>query len=368
MRGIRCTATGVLAAMLAWLAVPVAAPAREFGEDWSVDLLLAGGLQCPVAGRNASSCGAAAPLQAEIRFEPTASHVLAVKLGFAAGNGLDADSPFDVSLWAADLGDGVRDVNGSGRDHLLTAWYRFATDIAGNDRLQVTAGIIDGTDYLDGNAFANDEFTQFMNGALVNAPNGFVPSYEPGVAIVWDSGAWSWRGVYMRTSPNELGNRSHYFGGEAGLTLHNRLGRATARLVLQQTSRDFAAADLSGRAALRTWLVSADQEIGEALGLWARFGSQDDEAAVFFRSLYSGGASLRGRSWNRANDQVGMGLAFLHGGNLGVDAARVVEAYYRAEVHRRLAATLDLQYVRQSWCDGTSESAWVAGLRLVLRY
>lgn len=346
------------------------AAAAELGGGWTVDLVAAAALQCPFAAPEGADlrCGAAAPVQPELRFSPAAAHGLGVRLGFAAGNGLEGDSPFVIPLWAADLEDGVRDINGGRRDFLLTAWYRFAADLGDDDRLRLTAGIIDGTDFLDGNAFANDEYTQFMNGALVNGPNGFVPSYEPGAAVRWDTGAWSLRAVYMRAGAGETGGRHHYFGGEAGLALHNRFGQGNVRLVLQGTSSDFAAADGPGRAALRSWVLSVDQELGDRLGLWARFGFQDAEAAILFRSLYSGGLSLHGRTWNRARDQLGIGLAVLPGGNLDVDDAHVFELYYRAELNPRLAATLDLQHVRQSLREGTSDSAWVAGLRLVLVY
>ena len=66
-------------------------------------------------------------------------------------------------------------------------------------------GLIDATDYIDDNAFSNDEYTQFMNEALVNAPNAFVPSYEVGAAVEWD---WSWfgaRALHMRVAENEEG-------------------------------------------------------------------------------------------------------------------------------------------------------------------
>ncbi len=53
-----------------------------------------------------------------------------------------------------------------------------------------TGGIIDSTDYVDENAYANDEYTQFMNEALVNGPNGFAPSYDIGGAVEWEIGIW----------------------------------------------------------------------------------------------------------------------------------------------------------------------------------
>src|SRR5262249_52912687 len=57
-----------------------------------------------------------------------------------------------------------------GQDEKLTVreawlWLRFV-----NDHLDFLIGKVDLTNYFDRNAFANDETTQFLNGALVNNP------------------------------------------------------------------------------------------------------------------------------------------------------------------------------------------------------
>lgn len=79
----------------------------------------------------------------------------------------------------------MKDFNGHSRDHLLTAWVKHTFNISKDGNLGVTLGLIDATDYLDDNAHANDEFTQFMNEALVNGPNFFLPSYDIGGALEW---------------------------------------------------------------------------------------------------------------------------------------------------------------------------------------
>lgn len=71
------------------------------------------------------------------------------------------ESIANLSPWAADLEDDLKDINGCGRDYLLTAWYRHGFSLAQDNRLNITLGIIDSTDFLDNNAYANDEYTQF---------------------------------------------------------------------------------------------------------------------------------------------------------------------------------------------------------------
>ena len=52
----------------------------------------------------------------------------------------------------------------------------------------MTLGLIDSADYLDGNVCSNDEYTQFLNGALVNGPDRVLPSYDAAGAMESDLG------------------------------------------------------------------------------------------------------------------------------------------------------------------------------------
>jgi hypothetical protein len=358
-------------ALLAFILLPAAATAYDLDENWSLGGVLAAAGQCQqIEGDAAGSvCRGAVPLQPEISFHPDESNEFAVKLGFAAGNALGPVSPFSVPVWAADLEDDVRHVNGSGRSHLLTAWYRHSFDLGGGKSARLTAGIIDGADFLDDNAFANDEYTQFMNATLVNGPSGYVPSYDTGMALEWDGGPWSLRGVYMRVDGPEPGQAHDYVGLQGGYRLTTSLGQGEYRLVLQRTSEDFPAAGEEREVSLRAWIVSADQQLGEDLGIWVRFGQQDTAAAVRFESLYSGGLSLRGRPWGRPVDDVGLGLAVAHGGNLETDRLRVVEFYYRAGLSDSVSATVDLQHLSERAADGDgTTSGWIGGLRVTLTF
>jgi porin len=353
------------------LLAPGLATAYDLNDEWSLGGVLAAAGQCQqIAGEAVpSACRGAMPLQPEISFHPNEANEFAVKLGFAAGNALGPVSPFSVPVWAADLEDDVRHVNGSGRSHLLTAWYRHSFDLGPGGSARFTAGIIDGADFLDDNAFANDEYTQFMNATLVNGPSGYVPSYATGTALEWDSGPWSLRGVYMRVDGPEPDRAHNYVGVQGSYRLTSRLGQGEYRLVLQHTSADFPAADEAKAASLRSWIVSADQQLGDTLGVWVRFGQQDNAAAVRFESLYSGGLSVRGRPWGRPADDIGLGLAVAHGGNLETDRLRVVEFYYRAELTAHLAATADLQHVSEKTTSSTgATSGWVGGLRVTFAF
>ena len=126
-----------------------------------------------------NTCRGGMPFQMEVSFRPDESNEFFVKLGFAADNGLNIVSPWVLAPWAADLKDDVQDINGSGRDDLLTAWYKHTFTFTNDASLGASFGILDSTDYLDGNAYANDEYTQFMNEVFVNSRSYGLPSYPP---------------------------------------------------------------------------------------------------------------------------------------------------------------------------------------------
>ena len=131
------------------------------------------------AGADDSS-KASVVFQPEISFRPYENSELFAKFGFAANNGLNEKSPFVLAIWAADLEDDVKDINGRNRDYLLTGWAKHTFEFSEAHTLGLTGGIIDSTDYVDENAFANDEYNQFLNEAFVNAPTGNFVSYDIG--------------------------------------------------------------------------------------------------------------------------------------------------------------------------------------------
>jgi len=166
--------------------------AKEAKPEVSIGGLFAGAYQYQnisdvPSGYDGSTGRGGFVFQPEISFAPTENDEIFVKFGFGAGNALNETSPFTCAAWAADLEDDVKDINGRNRDYLLTAWYKRTFKFSNNNKLGLTGGLIDATDYLDTNAYANDEFTQFMNEALVNNPNGFS---LPMISVAPWSGRW----------------------------------------------------------------------------------------------------------------------------------------------------------------------------------
>lgn len=374
-----------IACFLFWSLLAFTTPSHAFDvkDSFSIGGVLAGAIQCLDLSEQStgvsssdSTCEGAVPVQPELSWRPTEADEIFVKLGFAAGNALNTNPPLflatDTSLilapWAADLEDDVKDINGRSRDYLLTAWYRHTFSFADENRLGVTFGIIDATDYLDENAYANDEYLQFMNEALVNGPNVFLPSYDLGTALEWENGPWSLRGVYMNVGENDDGNEFDFFAAQLGYRVETSLGEGNYRLLIDTTSKEFLDPAGTNRERRDAVLISFDQQFGEVVGGWIRFGRQTDDAAINFGSIYSGGIDIRGARWGRAGDNIGLGCAYLSGGNLEIDKARVVEAYYRWVFNDVLAITGDIQYQRGDFINGDRSEGWVFSIRATAEF
>jgi len=310
----------------------------------------------------------AVSFQPEISFKPTQEDELFAKLGFAEGNGLNNVSPFVLRPWAAPLEDDVKNINGSSRDYLLTAWYKHTFKFSQRHALGISAGLIDATDYLDNNAYSNDEYTQFMNEALVNGPNAFLPSYDIGGAFEWGVGDFSLDGVVMYVNENVDGNSFNFYGVQFHYRLETPLGKGNYRVLVDWSSADFLDPEGVNEERQSAILLPFDQEIGEILGLWIRFGWQDDKAAANFVSIYSGGVDIKGKLWGREEDNIGIGYAYLDGGNQDVNKTQVAEAYVRFVLHRYFALTLDVQYMRDELRSGGGPKGFIYGIRMAAHF
>ncbi|MFH2043542.1 MAG: carbohydrate porin [Pseudomonadota bacterium] len=312
----------------------------------------------------------AVPIQLELSIKPTNADDVFLKFGFGAGNGLNTnDHSFALAPWAASLEDDVRDINGRNRDYLLAAWYKHTFDFGKDHTLGITGGIIDATDYLDDNKYANCEYTQFMNEALVNGPNSFLPSYDIGGAAEWEIGKFSLRGVIMQIGENDESKAYQFYAAQVGYTIETPLGEGNYRIMLDATSDDFSDTDGSGTEALKGCIISFDQELGNILGAWIRFGWSDDKAIVHFQDLYSGGINISGKLWNREQDNAGIGGAYLKGGNQEIENSKVVEAYLRIGLNEVFSTTLDLQYLKDNHKIGADDvKGWISGIRMTAEF
>jgi porin len=108
------------------------------------------------------------------------------------------------------------------------------------------------------------------------------------------------------------------------------------------------------------------------VGAFLRLAWQQEDAAVDYRAVYSGGLQLNGSGWGRHPDTVGLGYAYLEGGNLDIERTQVFEAYYRLGLNDYLGLTADVQYMKDELAPvdpGERDPAgWIFGLRLAVEF
>jgi hypothetical protein len=340
----------------------------DITDKFSIGGVLAGAYQYQWVDGDDNKGRGALPLQPEISFRPTENDEIYTKFGFAVGNGLDGVTKFNMAPWAADLEDDLKDINGRNRDYLLTVWYKHIFEFEANNTLGLTGGIIDATDYLDQNAYANDEYTQFMNQALANAPYNFAPSYDIGGAVEWGFGNWDFTGVGMIVGENDDGNNYNFFAGKIGYKLTTSLGEGNYRLICQGTNEEFLNKNGTKKSRLAV-ILSFDQKLGEIFGAWSRFGWEDAGALVDYDYLMSGGLNITGKWYGRKNDNIGIGVAYLNGKN-DFDYTQVAEIYWRVVLNDYFAVTTDLQYMKDKYQTANLEDVdgIIGGIRLTIKF
>ena len=367
------------------------ARAFDLNDQIAINGLLAGAFQCQALSGGADVpdvCRGGGAFQPEIVYTPTEQDQVFVKFGLGAGNGLNDVSPFALSPWAADLEADVRDINGRDRSYLLEAWYAHTFKFSESNSLQITGGIMDPAFYVNENVFANDEYTQFMNEVFVNARNAFLPAYDLGGAVVWKLGDWTFSGLGMNVGENDEGRDYNWFGAEIDYHLETRLGEGNYRLLYSGTSREFAgpaetgaeddtaveqgdAVEVPGQTRLEHrsgWLLSFDQQLGAIVGAFLRLGWQAEDALVDYKAEYSGGFDFKGAAWGREQDNIGIGYAYLDGGNSNISRTNAFEAYYRFAFNDYLAITGDLQYMQDKYRGEEDVDGWVYGVRAVVEF
>ncbi|MEW6586193.1 MAG: carbohydrate porin [Nitrospirota bacterium] len=355
--------------ILCFVIAPKHVGAYEINEKLSVDGMLTGIYQhADTDGEKIDSAGrGTAELDLGINFHPTEADAFRVSLSFAAGNGLNYLEMFSLVPFAGDLEDDLKNINGRNRDYLLEAWYKHTFKLSENADLGVTGGIIDATAYIDDNNFANCECSQFMNEAFVNHRNVNLPSYDLGGVVELNVSDFSIRALGMNSkfeSDDGQFTNYNYYALQAGYKLAANLGEGNYRLYGFTTNDRF---ECSGgeKGSLQGFGISADQKLGDIVGVFVRASWQDDEAIIDHDDIYSGGLNINGKLWGRENDEIGIGYAYLDGAcESGIDRTTAAEAYLKVKVSGYNDITLDVQYMDDDLKTGEDRDGVIYGVRM----
>ena len=294
-----------------------------------------------------------------------------------------------------------------------------ANQLAGNvdkNRVVMTLGNISVLDIFDSNIYSHDPRTQFLNwsimthGAYDYAADA--RGYSWGAALEYDTDHWAVRAGrfiqpkepnLLKLDPNILehyGNQieiehAHEIGGKPGkLKLlvfrnHTKMSRYQDALnlgVLTATAPDLNQVRFSNQDKVGIGL-NLEQEINADIGLFGRAMWADGKTETYAfteidRSL-SGGVLIKGNSWERTDDTVGLAFAvnglsnahrdylaaggigfFLGDGQLNYKNEDILETFYNVKVAKYTWVTLDLQHIQNPAYNADRGPVNFAGIRL----
>lgn len=365
----KITATLPLFIFIIFAAPPVVLP-YDINEKLSVEGMLTGAYQYGDfdAGGVRDAGRGSLVFDLGVNFHPTGNDEFQLTLSYAAGNGLNSITPFSLTSYADDLEDDLKDINGRSRDYLLEAWYKHTFKLYEDVTLGLTGGIIDATAYIDDNNFANCECSQFMNEAFVNHRNVNLPSYDLGGVVELNVSNFSIRALAMNTkfeSGDDGFTNYNYYALQAGYKLAAAVGEGNYRLYGFITNDRFQCPEEGKKDNLRGFGISADQKLGDIVGVFVRASWQDDKAVIDHDKVYSGGININGSLWKRENDEIGIGLAYLDGARAAdIDRSTAFEMYAKFSVTEFSDVTVDIQYMKDKLKDEADREGLIYGVRM----
>lgn len=245
--------------------------------------------------------------------------------------------------------------------NLREAWVR--TELF-RQRLAISAGRLDLTNYFDRNVAANDEFTQFLSDALTNnqalglAVNGVgaVGIFDPKNGLQFKAGFQ--QSNLFATNLNE----SLFSLAEVDYLARPRgLAEGNYRLWVRADNTPREGSTQHYRKALG---VSADQKINDHLTLFGRYGfGRVDLGRMGF---YSGGFQVQKRFVFNPGDTWAMGYAKTNVPSFGGED--LVEGYYNFRLSERLRFSFHLTHVVEGRPGAKSVGYFVPGIRFQVAF
>jgi carbohydrate-selective porin (OprB family) len=245
-----------------------------------------------------------------------------------------------------------------------TAWVE---QTALDDRLVFTIGKIALTDYFDNNNLANNETSQFLAGAFVNSPVLGAPTNGPGLRVNARLGDNLTFGLGYGSGDASAANIVDHGFGIVEMDYKRKIGELEGNYRLYG-SLDGALPTAGGvkvveKNALGAG-VSIDQQLGEQLSLFGRFGWHDGDAYKT-KSAWSAGFQYAGPIPQRKDDLVGFGFGQILAASATAQE-KLLEAYYKVKVSDQLALSPHFQYLINPLADRDAANVIVASLRMQL--
>ena len=244
---------------------------------------------------------------------------------------------------------------------LREAWLR--TEIF-SQRLALTAGRLDLTNFFDRNAAANDETTQFLSDALVNNPtlglatngSGFAAVFDPKIGVNFKLG-------FQQSNPDATNlSDSLYSLAEVGyLARLPSLGEGNYRVWYRATN--------AGSRRSTAWGLSLDQRVAPTMTLFGRYGDGHVPSGVEGETSFSAGQHFfsGGIQFQKGvvfNPLDSWGIGYAQTRLAAGDKEKLVEGYYNFQLTERLRLSFHLTHALESPFGANQVGFLVPGVRL----
>ena len=246
------------------------------------------------------------------------------------------------------------------------AWLR--TELFSN-RLGITVGRLDLTNYFDHNVAANDETSQFISDALVNNPALGLAINGAGLAMVYDpKGGFNFKAGFQQSDTTATNlSQSIYSLAEVGyVTRVPGMGEGNYRFWYRTDNSKGTGYNIG-------FGTSLDQKIGPRVTLFGRYG--ESQAAVRRDHFVSGGlqfaqglAFYPGDVWGLGYSHLDLQIPILDPLTslpvTGVTKERLIEGYYNFHLAEKFSLSFHVQHFIDKTPGSPDRGYLVPGIRL----
>lgn len=304
---------------------------------------MVGVLQGSIGNKPKDSTDAVGRADLVFNFKVGDNTIAVIDVEATGGDGIDAKvaSLSGLNGVAGSTGDRVR---------FREAWIEHS---ALNDRLLLTAGKVDLSNYFDANAVANDENGQFLSAAFVHSAVLPFPANGPGARVEAKLAEPLTFGIGYGSGDADSEDSSdsadifdHGFG-IAELAYNHKAGE------LEGNYRVYAAVDgaeADGESKLTrknaySFGVSFDQQVSDKLTLFARYGERDRDVYAV-NQAWSAGGQYQGLIPGRKDDVLGLAYGQVKAAGAVADAQeKLTEVYYNYKVSDQIEISPVVQYL-----------------------
>ncbi len=251
------------------------------------------------------------------------------------------------------------------------------------EKISLSAGKLDLSDWFDGNLAAESGDTQFLSCALINSLTipfpakglGARAEFKPYEWVYFASGASTARASSTKTGLSD-GFNSLFFINEFGLSPRIGSLQGNYRFIFHMNHEKLERIDGEGeRREDFGYGISFDQEIIKGVTLFLRYGHADERVRDI-KHFWSFGGQIIEPIPGRKFDCLGLGVARSIMGKdyreaSEEEAARaetIYEIYYSYNLNSYIILTPNLQIVNNPNADKAAKTAIVCGLRFLLSF